>query len=131
MYNIKRTKLNAGENLIPKQYRLKKKSDFQKLFKLGRSYAGPYFVIYFKENEVKGQTRIGFAVSKKIGTAVMRNKIKRRLREAVRPLIPQIKENYHIIIVARSRIRTAAFSELQKQLFNIFNKNRLVSGDKG
>lgn len=120
-----------GEKLIPKQYRLKKKSDFQKIFKKGRSSAGPYFVLYIRENEEKGPTRIGFAVSKKIGTAVVRNKIKRRLREAVRSLVPDIKDNYDIIIVARSRIKSISFFEIQKQMINIFNRNRLVSGDKG
>lgn len=117
--------------MIPKQYRLKKKSDFQRLFKKGKSYAGPYFVLYFIEKEGKGPTKIGFAVSKKIGTAVTRNKIKRRLREAVRPLIPSIKENYDIIIVARSRIKFISFLEIQKQMINMFDKNRLVNGDKG
>lgn len=119
-----------GDKLIPKKYRLKKKGDFQKIFEHGKSFAGPYFVLYLKKKEEQRPSRIGFAVSKKMGTAVLRNKLKRKLREAIRPLIPRVKENYDIIVVARSRLKKISFQETRMQLMLILNKACLVKGDK-
>lgn len=116
--------------MIPRKYRLKSKGDFQKIFEQGKTFASPYFVVYNKECRESGRTRIGFAVSRKLGTAVTRNKIKRRMREAIRPLIPNIKDNNDIVIVARSRIKQLPFREVESQMKILLNRACLLDGDK-
>jgi ribonuclease P protein component len=65
--------------------RLRANTDFQRVRQDGRSVANPYLVLLQRRN-TEGNTRFGFAVGKKIGGAVVRNRLKRRLREHVRLL---------------------------------------------
>ena len=72
-------------------------------------------LIYAKGRQ--GEVKIGFSVSKKIGNAVVRNKTKRRMREAVTPLIPCIKPGCRLIFIARQPIVDG-----QSQLNEIFSQ---------
>ncbi len=63
--------------------------------------------------EARGRLLIGFSVSKKIGGSVTRNLVKRRMREAVRSCIDDIKSGYHLVFVAREGILDADFEKLK------------------
>jgi ribonuclease P protein component len=78
---------------------IKKKNDFKHVFSRGKSVAGPLFVIYAVAN---GQeiNRLGLSVSKKVGNAVVRNRIKRWVKEALRVQI-SISVGYDFIVIAR------------------------------
>ncbi|KAF0210889.1 MAG: ribonuclease P protein component, partial [bacterium] len=65
--------------MLKRQYRLKRKGDIQLLFSKGKSVANPYLVLYMRKRDNEGELRIAFAVSKKLGNAVERNRIKRLL----------------------------------------------------
>ena len=73
---------------------------------------------------------IGFSVSKKIGCSVVRNLTKRRLREAVRSFLPEIKSGYHLIFVARSTITSANFHEIKQNLYGLAQKAGLLAEGK-
>ena len=75
-------------------------------------------------------TRAGFSVSKKIGKSVVRNKIRRRMKEAVRLMLPEIQPNLDIIFVARAAIVTCTFQEIQKSLQYILNREGLLKDEK-
>ena len=62
---------------------LKKNSDFRRLYAKGKSAVNPYMVLYCRRNRT-GENRLGYTVSVKLGHAVRRNRIRRRLREVVR-----------------------------------------------
>ncbi|MDD7186421.1 MAG: ribonuclease P protein component [Clostridia bacterium] len=79
-------------------YRLKKKSDFDKLFKKGKKgFSKSLTMLYFPSDSFK----IGYSVSKKHGNAVQRNRIKRLLRAAARNSFADLKRNYRIVIMPR------------------------------
>jgi ribonuclease P protein component len=74
-------------------------------------------LLYVRSN----QKRIGFSVSKKVGVAVVRNRTKRRLRECVRPLIPQLKNGLYVF-VARPSIAERPFVDVQKQVQQLLRR---------
>lgn len=90
---------------------LKRKKEFRYTYRAGRSLPGHLAVLVYTKNRQQ-KTRVGFSVSKKIGGAVQRNRVKRRLREALTPLLPRVKSGFNIIFVARQPIVDAAFSEI-------------------
>ena len=89
---------------------LKKNSDFRRLYAKGKSAVTPYLVVYTRPNRL-GENRLGYTVSVKLGHAVVRNRVRRRLREIYRLNAPQLKQGHDIVIVARSR---AVGSEYRK-----------------
>ena len=81
-------------------YRLKRKSDFDKLFSKGRKvYSRSLTMLYFPSEDFK----IGYSVSKKHGNAVKRNRIKRLLRASAREAFKDLKKNYRIVIIPKVR----------------------------
>lgn len=79
---------------------LAKRRDFELAFKKGLSSASKYLVIYARPNELNWN-RLGLSVSKKIGKAVTRNRIKRLLREAMRKVLGDFLQYYDFVIVAK------------------------------
>lgn len=81
-------------------YRLKRKSDFDKLFSKGKKVYSRYLtMLYFPSEDFK----IGYSVSKKHGNAVKRNRIKRLLRASAREAFKDLKKNYRIVIMPKVR----------------------------
>ena len=106
-------------------YRLKEKSDFARTYKRGRSCANNIAAMYVFNKG--GHTRIGYSVSKKIGNAVIRNRVKRLLREATRQVLPSIKEGIDVVIIARSRSKGAKYMEIKTALENLFSKAGILN----
>ena len=78
---------------------MKKRSDFDKVFKNGKRAYGKYLmIVYAPAKELK----IGYSVGKKHGGAVVRNRIKRLLRAIMRTKVPKINGNYHFVIVPKA-----------------------------
>lgn len=81
-------------------YRLKRKSDFDKLFSKGKKvYSRSLTMLYFPSEDFK----IGYSVSKKHGNALKRNRIKRLLRASAREAFKDLKKNYRIVIMPKVR----------------------------
>lgn len=76
--------------------------DFLRIYRRGKSVAGPYLVAYVFPNRL-GITRLGLTTSKKIGNAVARNRARRVLRAAYREISPRIRAGIDIILVARTK----------------------------
>ena len=90
---------------------IKKAYQFRKVYKRGKSIVGKYFVIYYSRNG-EDYNNIGFTVSKKVGNSVIRNKVRRRLKESFRMYENDIKLGYNIVIVARVAMNYIAFEKL-------------------
>ena len=92
---------------------LKKNSDFHRLYNRGKASANPFVVVYCRKNG-RDLNRIGYTVSKKLGKAVTRNRIRRRMREVYRLNMHKLKKGFDIVAVARLKTADAAFSEIEE-----------------
>ena len=87
-----------------------------------------YLVLYAKPNRL-GINRVGITVSKKLGHAVVRNRVRRRLREVYRLNELQFKSGWDIVIVARSRCIDASFQDLTKAYLEMAKKAGLLKNN--
>lgn len=104
-----------------RRYSLKKNRQFQYVYRRGKSAACREMVLLYVRAP---RLQVGFSVSKKIGNAVVRNRTKRRLREAMRPLLPRIKKGLYIVI-ARQDAAVCGFPALCRSLSYVLKKQNL------
>ena len=90
---------------------LKRKKDFRYTYRVGKSVQHRYFSCIIAKNRLN-KTRIGITVSKKQGNSVQRNRIKRRIREAVTLCIPEMKKGINVILVGRHSVLEAPFQDI-------------------
>lgn len=83
---------------------------FRRLYGTG-GYANGYLVLYARKNHI-GHNRVGITVGKKLGHAVVRNRVRRRLREVYRLNESRFAPGWDIVVVARGRSIQATFSKL-------------------
>lgn len=105
--------------------RLGKNTEFQKVYKRGKSRANKYLVMYVLAGE-GGSNRYGFSVSKKVGNSVERHRITRLLRESVRKNDVMLREGNRIIIVARQNVRKKKFKEVDGAVFHLLKLHNLL-----
>lgn len=104
---------------------LKKNSDFRRLYSKGKSAVNPYMVVYCRRSGT-GQNRVGYTVSVKLGHAVVRNRVRRRLREIYRLNLPALKPGWDVVIVARSRAVDAPYAKLDSAFLSACGKLSLL-----
>lgn len=91
----------------PKRRRLSRSGEFDRVYRDGSSHATRYLVLYTfpRKDEEREEVRLGVSVSRKVGGAVERNKVKRVLREAFWTLSDRLPPRHDFVIVARSEIK--------------------------
>ena len=107
-----------------RERRLSRPRDFAALRSHGRAWPGKLLVLIAGPNSLD-TSRVGLSVSKRVGKAVVRNLVKRRLREAVRPL--DLKEGWDILLIARKGSGEADFHTLERSLRSLCRRARLVA----
>ena len=121
--------LLKGKSMLKKQNRLKKRKEFAYIYKHGEYSACKILSIIYCKGYNKS-TKVGFSVSNKIGHAVIRNRIKRQMREAVKSLVPMLHSRYNYIIVARTGIENCDYAEIQKSIIYCLNKAGLLKNEE-
>ncbi len=106
---------------------LKKNSDFRRLYSKGKSAVNPYMAVYCRRNG-RGVNRVGYTVSTKLGHAVVRNRVRRRLREIYRLNSPALKPGWDIVVVARMRAVGAEYKKLDAAFLDACGKLGLMRG---
>ncbi|MFW6305881.1 MAG: ribonuclease P protein component [Bacillota bacterium] len=104
--------------------RLKKKRDFNRVYNRGKSLATGNLVLYYFPNNLS-ENRVGFSISKKIGKAVVRNKIRRRLKEILR-IKKNIKKSYDFIIIARKPVTGLDYTGMERDIDKLFRRAGLI-----
>jgi len=110
---------------MKRRYRLRKNSDFQRVRRLGQSTSNRLLVLIVLPNKLD-HSRFGFAVSKRIGKAVKRNKIKRQMREATRLRREQIQTGWDLVFIARVPIISATYQEIDQAIKSLLKQSDLL-----
>ncbi len=100
---------------------VKENYEFRRIYNKGSSGVSPFLVVYVRPNRRK-RNRLGVTVSAKLGKAVVRNRVRRRLREIYRLAQPEMKQGYDMILVARSRAVGASYRELERAYRRVCEK---------
>lgn len=109
-----------------KKYILKSNNDFQRIIDNNKPYKYKEYIIYLEKTNNEFY-KFGFSVGKKIGKAVIRNKIKRQLRNIVSK--KDYQKGFNCIIIVNSSILTKDYNEMSNDLFKIFNDLKLFKGE--
>jgi ribonuclease P protein component len=113
---------------MQKDRRLQKNEHFQHVFRRGNSVANRQLVLYSYKNRETEQFRLGISVSKKIGHAVTRNKLKRLLKEVVRGQAEHILPGFDLVIIVRKPAVEMNLEELQGSVLHLLRKAKLYQG---
>ena len=108
---------------FPRSVRLLRHADFERVYKQGRRHFASHMTVFYlprpEEGTESSGLRVGFTVSKALGGAVVRNRMKRRLREAVR-LHGMIPAAFDVVINPKKLLLTAAFVDVQREIRRAF-----------
>jgi ribonuclease P protein component len=110
---------------MKKRERLKARKDFVSVYRKGRAWANQLLVLRALPRNLP-HYRCGFVVSKRVGKAVVRNRLKRRLKEGLRPLT--VQPGWDLILLARPPAATASYHELREAIVNLLSRARLLDG---
>lgn len=105
---------------------IKLNRDFKRLYYKGGCVGCDILVVYYKKTSLPCN-RLGITVGKKIGGAVVRNRIKRLIRESYRLIESEMSFNYDIVIVARSKSAQADFHAVSGSLKRLFKKSGILN----
>lgn len=115
---------------MKKSFRVKREKDFKAIFKDGTSFANRKFVVYQLENQ-QNHFRVGLSVSKKLGNAVTRNQIKRRIRHILQSVKGSLVEHVDFVVIARKGMETLEYAEMEKNLLHVLKLSKIYQEGNG
>lgn len=95
-----------------------RRAEYEAVYRQGRRCTSARFVVFFRANQL-ARSRFGISVKKALGGAVVRNRIRRRIREILRKNFPEIPRGWDIVIHPRSSVARAEFSALTDELLRL------------
>jgi ribonuclease P protein component len=104
---------------FPKSARLLKRGEFRRVYDEGQRRSGPLCAVFFRPNGLTA-TRLGITVPVRVGKAVERNRLKRRLREVFRLNRARLAPGWDIVLNPREGVTRVAFQKLEKELLRLF-----------
>lgn len=109
--------------------RIKKNKQFNYIYKKGQKRFSKNISMFFVKSSFT-DVKVGFSVSKKIGKSVIRSKVKRRMKESFRNLLPQIKKHNNFVFVAKEGIENLSFLEIKQQIEELINNAGLFNENR-
>lgn len=110
---------------MKREYRLRGRDRFEDIRRHGKCWTHRLLVLCVLPNELP-VCRFGFSVSKRVGNAVMRNRVRRRLREIVRLRIPVIAPGWDVVLIARPPAAQAEFRQIETAIERLLLQAGLV-----
>lgn len=111
---------------MKRRFRLHRASDFVRLRHEGREYRHPFLTVRLAPNGLS-YNRYGFVVAGRLGKAVVRNKVRRRMREATRLLHPNLVPGYDVILIARLPMVGQPFEKMQRAISAILHQAAIMN----
>ena len=107
---------------------VKENYEFRRIYRKGKSAVSPQLVVYCQRNR-RGHSRLGVSVSTKLGCAVVRNRVRRRIREIYRLNKPKMLPGYDLIVVARVRAVETDYQKLDRTYLRLLEQLDLLRED--
>ncbi len=119
---------------MERSLRLRRASEIRRVYDEGRSWSHPLLAVVARPNGL-AYTRLGFAASRSVGSAVVRNRARRLLREAARHLLPALAPGWDIMLIARAQIRGTCEQQVEGALSALLRRSELArpvgAGEEG
>ena len=115
--------------MLKKQYRLCKRKQFNYIYRKGRNSGCDCLSLVYVFSKMPfggAHCKVGFSANKKVGGSVQRHKALRKMREAVKPLLPRMKPNHSYIFVAKETILEKSVADIQKAMTYVLTKAQLM-----
>ena len=112
--------------MLPQPNRLKRSSEVTGVQQQGRSWRHPLCILLVRSGGSEA-TRFAFVVSKRVGKAVVRNRVRRLLREAVRLHLDEIKPGWDCVWIARPQLSQASFAEVETAVLHLLARAGLLT----
>ncbi len=106
------------------RFRIKKRKEFEEVFKKGKSFNNSFYLLKVKENDLSFSRFAFVAPVKSFKKSSERNKIKRKLKEAVRSVFSSIDKGFDFIFIIKKEAKKANYSEIKEQVIDIVNKTK-------
>ncbi|HEX5810262.1 MAG TPA: ribonuclease P protein component [Anaerolineales bacterium] len=110
---------------MQRKFRLTRSEDFKRVRRYGKSYAHPLAVLIVQTHN-QPRLKVGVAAGRTVGTSVYRNRAKRLLREAIRPLLPNIASGLDLILIARPGLVSATLQETRQALHTLLQRAQIL-----
>ncbi|MEY4480202.1 MAG: hypothetical protein RLZZ267_880 [Bacillota bacterium] len=110
-----------------KHLRLKRRNDYQTVYRVKNTAANMQFVVFFRKNRQTEQFRLGISVSKKNGNAVIRNRLRRYIKEIIRLHKEEILTNLDFIVVTRKGVEALDYHQLESSLIHVLKRAKIIA----
>ncbi len=117
--------LVSGRESFPRRERLTTEREFREVFEHGRRAAGQAFICYVAEGQGR---KMGMAVSRKVGGAVVRNRVKRYIREVYRHERATLREEMRMVVVAKPAAAALTYAQSWEALRKLFRQGGALGG---
>ncbi len=110
---------------MEKKYRLRKNLEFKRVYSARKNYWNRNLTLYVKKNNLE-ESRFGITITKKIGNAVVRNRIRRRIKEIYRLNFYRIKDGYDLVFIPKKNVQEISYEQLESAMIHILKISHLL-----
>jgi ribonuclease P protein component len=118
--------VRAGGEGFPRACRVRKRLEYLRVQNEGRRFSGPHYLVFVLPSKVPGPMRFGATVSRKVGNAVLRNRVKRWIRESCRRLASGFPADLDLVVIARPSAAKAGFAPTFSELASLGRRLRSI-----